>query len=727
MKLTSKESKVPSSDSPGVTLETEIGKTEHIFEIDYKLDKKLRSGSYGVVYTTRHKKTHSEFAVKVIDRSKLKEKDDKATFREISIMKDLVDVKNVVPLVDVYIIPETFYIVQFYAKGGDVFDRLAKRVSYSEMDARELGVILMATMKEIHKRKICHRDMKPENLLLKSSHDDASILLADFGFAKYVPDEGLKTRCGTPAFVAPEILVGKRYNTQADMWSVGCLIFMLIGGYPPFQDETHRGLFRKIRGSNFTFHEIYWEKVSLHAKQVITNLLTVDPNDRLDADESLLSPWFQEPDENLSVRDLSSSISEMKKYNTKRTLKSTVQQVAGFVGNAFNVEKISDLMQQTDKVEEEVPTPTPPMAGSGGGENVAVTHPAPHKLNMSLSKKKFFADLYEVKGKIHRGSAGVVNECYSKIYDKKYAVKIIKRDDETDEQVLHEVAIMNQLNHDNLVGVVDYYEEDDFHYIVMELMDGGDVFDRIIDLNNYTEKDARDLAKILLGSVEYMHKSGVVHRDIKPQNILLESKDSNCAIKVGDFGFAKIVHTPKSLTARCGTPSYVAPEILKNQPYDQSCDMWSVGVVLYVMLCGYTPFMEENQEKMFERIKLGDWKFDSDDWSHVSKEAKALIKGLMNTNVDKRLTASAALKSKWITSVTDQYLSDRDLTSTMQLIKDKRPRLKDITMVFKDFTTKVKTELDTIVSNTIDNSRKATMSAASVIRTASHPSKGDLK
>merc|ERR1712183_1090118 len=101
-------------------------------------------------------------------------------------------------------------------------------------------------------------------------------------------------------------------------WSVGCLLFMLIGVYPPFQDETHRGLFRKIRGSNFTFHEIYWEKVSLHAKQLITNLLTVDPNDRLGADESLLSPWFAVPDENLSIRDLSRSISKKKKKKKKK-------------------------------------------------------------------------------------------------------------------------------------------------------------------------------------------------------------------------------------------------------------------------------------------------------------------------------------------------------------------------------------------------------------------------
>jgi serine/threonine protein kinase len=689
---------VEPSENPGVTLEgTEIKETDRVFEDDYSIDRRLRSGSYGTVYTTRHKKTNEEFAVKVIDRAKLKEKDDTATFREIGIMKDLIDVKNIVRLVDVYITQNTFQIVQFYAKGGDVFDRLAKRVSYSEMDARVLSAILMKTMRDMHARKICHRDMKPENLLLKNLHDDSSILLADFGFAKYVPEEGLKTRCGTPAFVAPEIIVGKPYNTQADMWSVGCLIFMLIGGYPPFQDETHRGLFRKIRGSNFTFHASYWKNVSMQSKQLITNLLTVDPTDRLDASKSLSMPWFQERDEHLSNRDLYGSIKEIKKFNARRTFRSAVAAVA--VATAFQVEKISDLMKETDKhVEEDQEKVEEETDGS------TASPPVMHKLNMSLTKKKKFAELYQVRDKIHHGSEGVVKRCYSKVHHKEFAVKIIERDHETDEQVLHEVSIMNQLHHENLVAVVDFFEEDDFYYIVMELMAGGDVFDRIIDLNNYTEKDARDLAKILLVAVDYMHKSGVVHRDIKPQNIFLESKDDNSAIKVGDFGFAKRVHTPKSLNQRCGTPSYVAPEILKNQPYDQSCDMWSVGVVLYVTLCGYTPFMEEQHEEMFRRVKLGDWNFDPEDWSQISDEAKDLIKGLICTNPDRRLTASQALSSKWITGVSDKYLSERSLTSTMRLVKDKNFRLKDVAMAIRTLKIKAKAEL----KNTLDTSLKVT-------------------
>lgn len=132
--------------------------------------------------------------------------------------------------------------------------------------------------------------------------------------------------------------------------------------------------------------------------------------------------------------------------------------------------------------------------------------------------------------------------------------------------------------------------------------------------------------------------------------------------------------------------------------------------------------MEENQEKMFERIKDGQWKFETEDWSHISKEAKSLIRSLMNTNVDRRLTATEALHSKWIVGVSDKYLSDRDLTSTSRLIKDKKPRLKDLTDVFKALTSKAKTELTSIATNTIDNSRKAASAASMML-----PSKNDSK
>lgn len=192
---------------PGLTLESANGDTQFKFEEHYKLQEKLAEGSFGKVYTGKHVSSHDTFAVKVIDRARLSKQDNDNVQREVQVLKDCRDVEYIVGLVDFYSSPSTFYVIQVFAEGGDVFERLANRTNYNEKDARDLALRLLKGMSFLHERKIAHRDLKPENLLLRSLLDDSEILLADFGFASYVPDGGLKTRCGTPAFVAPEVLV----------------------------------------------------------------------------------------------------------------------------------------------------------------------------------------------------------------------------------------------------------------------------------------------------------------------------------------------------------------------------------------------------------------------------------------------------------------------------------------------------------------------------------------
>lgn len=536
------------SITPGITLADENESKLRDFEQDYEVGEAIRSGSFGKVFTTKHKITNEEFAVKIVDRTKLNPKDDANTMREINIMKELIDVPNIVKLVDIYIDPKTYFMVQILAEGGDVFDRLGKRTAYTERDARDLATTLLQTLCSMHKKKICHRDLKPENLLLKGKWDDAGILLADFGFAKKIPNEGLKTRCGTPAFVAPEIIKGQVYNHQVDMWSCGCLIFMIIGGYPPFQDQNHRGLFRKIRAADYTFHKKYWSNVSVAAKKLISGLLTVNPKSRLTCQGALHTDWLQVDDTKLSTRDLSQSISEFKSFNAHRKLKSAITAVFVSVASNFRHDKVSDLMNDIDKRDE-----------SSGSVYLAADEGAnpPEKFNMSKMHKKKFKDFYKLGEKVHAGTFAVVYECIHRPSGTKCAVKVIPRDGkpETDEAVLHEVSIMAGLDHRNVVEVLDFFEDEDQYHIVMEFLGGGDVFDRILEYRSYTEFDARNLARIMLETVAYMHSEGIAHRDIKPQNLLLVSLDDNSTIKVADFGFAKRVHTPKSLISRCGTVS----------------------------------------------------------------------------------------------------------------------------------------------------------------------------
>lgn len=516
------------------------------FEEHYELHHKVAEGSFGTVFVTKHKSTGQEYAVKLIDRRKLTPSDNDNVAKEVKILTECRDVGNIVTLIDYYESPDTFYLVQILAEGGDVFERLATRASYNEKVARDLTCNLMVTMQQLHARKVCHRDLKPENLLLRSVLDDTDILVADFGFAAYVPEDGLKTRCGTPAFVAPEVLIPNgRYDEKCDMWSVGCLLYMLIGGYPPFQGPNHRSLFRKIRGADFCFHDEYWKNVSVSAKQLIASLLTIDPKYRCTATMALeKSNWLKMAPKLLEKSDLSASLAELKKFKARTTFKGAVHTVLWSVRTKFKSNDYQGFSKQVvdwNKSDE---------------AQVAEGSSIDDRLTTSVRPTLKFEDVYELNKQIYQGRSSTIWECLHKDKQETFAVKIIDRDPGTPsgravvEMVLHEVAVLNSLDNPYILKIIDFFDEDDEYYLVMEMMDGGDVFDRILKKKRYTEKDAQGLARFLLEAVSYLHAKGICHRDLKPQNLLLKSKNDDAEIKIAGFGFACRVHTPQSLTKR---------------------------------------------------------------------------------------------------------------------------------------------------------------------------------
>ena len=233
----------------------------------------------------------------------------------------------------------------------------------------------------------------------------------------------------------------------------------------------------------------------------------------------------------------------------------------------------------------------------------------------------------------------------------KWAVKVISRRSlsATDSESLQkEMSILQKVAHKNIVRTKEIYDTPNFTYIVMECMTGGELFDRIVDLGSYTELEAKTAFWDIMSAIAYCHSHGVVHRDLKPENILYNSADSNADLKLADFGLADVINSDQMLHASCGTPSYIAPEILKGKEYGKEVDIWSAGVILYILICGFPPFYADDDVSLFKNIKSGEFEYTEPYWDDASEEVKDLINSMLVVDPTKRITADGAMKHQWL-------------------------------------------------------------------------------
>ncbi|XP_071624305.1 calcium/calmodulin-dependent protein kinase type 1G isoform X1 [Heliangelus exortis] len=231
---------------------------------------------------------------------------------------------------------------------------------------------------------------------------------------------------------------------------------------------------------------------------------------------------------------------------------------------------------------------------------------------------------------------------------KLFALKCIKKSPLTrDSSLDNEIAVLRKIKHENIVTLEDIYESTTHYYLVMQLVSGGELFDRILERGVYTEKDASVVIHQVLTAVKYLHENGIVHRDLKPENLLYLTPEENSKIMITDFGLSKMEQNGIMSTA-CGTPGYVAPEVLAQKPYSKAVDCWSIGVITYILLCGYPPFYEETESKLFEKIKEGYYEFESPFWDDISESAKDFIRHLLEKNPTTRFTCEEALRHPWI-------------------------------------------------------------------------------
>jgi len=269
-------------------------------------------------------------------------------------------------------------------------------------------------------------------------------------------------------------------------------------------------------------------------------------------------------------------------------------------------------------------------------------------------KSPSLEDRYELKDLLGTGAFSQVRLAESKTDSGKlYAVKIIDKtalkgkEDSLENEIKVLRRFSDRLKHPNIVQLLETYEDKSKVYLVMELVTGGELFDRIVEKGSYTEKDAADLIRQVLEAVDYMHDQGVVHRDLKPENLLYYCPDEDSKIMISDFGLSKMEDSGIMATA-CGTPGYVAPEVLAQKPYGKAVDVWSIGVISYILLCGYPPFYDESDANLFAQILKGEFEFDSPYWDEISVSAKDFIRRLMCVDVNKRYTCREALQHPWI-------------------------------------------------------------------------------
>ncbi|KAJ3222060.1 calcium calmodulin-dependent protein kinase type 1G, partial [Clydaea vesicula] len=257
---------------------------------------------------------------------------------------------------------------------------------------------------------------------------------------------------------------------------------------------------------------------------------------------------------------------------------------------------------------------------------------------------------FEIGATLGTGAFSEVKTCTDRKTGEKYAMKIIdKAKCKGKESMIDtEVNILRTAKHENIIQLYEIFEIDAKIYLLMELVTGGELFDEIVRIGKYTEFDAAKIVHKILLAIDYLHQLGIAHRDLKPENLLLSDKTKQAKIMISDFGLSKIFNDEEVMKTACGTPGYVAPEVLIRKGYGREVDLWSLGVITYILLCGYPPFYDQNNVELFKQIMAGKYEFDRPWWDNVSDKAKHFIKHLLVLDPRQRYTAKQALDHPFI-------------------------------------------------------------------------------
>uniref|UniRef100_A0A8B9JW36 non-specific serine/threonine protein kinase n=1 Tax=Astyanax mexicanus TaxID=7994 RepID=A0A8B9JW36_ASTMX len=613
----------------------EISITHHVKEGSEKADprqfelrKVLGQGSFGKVFLVK-KVTGPDagqlYAMKVLKKATLKVRDRVRTKMERDI---LVEVNHpfIVKLHYAFQTEGKLYLILDFLRGGDLFTRLSKEVMFTEEDVKFYLAELALALDHLHGLGIIYRDLKPENILLD---EEGHIKLTDFGLSKESIDHENKAYsfCGTVEYMAPEVVNRRGHTHSADWWSYGVLMFEMLTGTLPFQGKDRKETMTMILKAKLGMPQF----LSAEAQSLLRNLFKRNPSNRLGAG----------PDgvEEIKRHQFYASIDWNKLF--RREIHPPFKPASGRPDDTFYFDP--EFTAKTPKDSPGVPPSANAHQLFRGFSFVAISseeETQPLQSNMSTIVQLHrnttqFSDSYEVREDIGIGSYSICKRCVQKSTGMEYAAKVTTQ--------LH-------LRHINIFTV---YDDGRSVYLVTELLKGGELLDKILRQKFFSEREASAVLFTITKTVEYLHAQGVVHRDLKPSNILYVDESGNPeSIRICDFGFAKQLRAENGLLMTpCYTANFVAPEVLKKQGYDAACDIWSLGVLLYTMLTGFTPFAngpEDTPEEILARIGSGKFSLTGGYWNSVSTEAKDLVSKMLHVDPHQRLTAAQVLRHPWI-------------------------------------------------------------------------------
>ena len=282
---------------------------------------------------------------------------------------------------------------------------------------------------------------------------------------------------------------------------------------------------------------------------------------------------------------------------------------------------------------------------------------------IKISKSNFVSmnsaklrEVYRIGKMLGQGAFGEVRVCMHRESGAQRAVKVLRKahmDEDEKRMFFNEISVLRDLDHPNILKMYEFFEDEKRYYIVTDICKGGELFDEILNRGKFSEKDAAVLMKQVLSCINYCHQNRIVHRDLKPENILLEQNKEFDQIKIIDFGTSLYFKENQKLSEKLGTPYYIAPEVLAKN-YNEKCDIWSCGVITYIVLSGIPPFNGASDQEIMKRVKTGKFAFSDPCWKNISDQAKDFITQLLTMDINKRPSAADALKHPWIEQANEQ-------------------------------------------------------------------------